>query len=299
MTRLLQNLDSFLFSRSVVDLLVCLGSLSCCMTQLWPNFSCQTDALTFDSGILWDTEEFMRLNDCEVPRSCGYKTCPKSSALHQHVWLLVWVVCADMLVRFSPNVLLCIMAKHLHSGLICSKVIEDSWFVQMQLCKPKTCCHAFLDRRSFPLTSLPKHAILVPYFSTCTVMNFIINMLTEARRVCGEVLGLSTISLSITRSDLGVNLLGCPLLGELVSVLNVFHLRLIYLTEEWWTSHCLEMAVCDYRGCTQCNIDAETIYRVALYIYIYLRLISIRPYAKSFISNIYVYPSLYFFLFKK
>ncbi len=175
-----------------------------------------------------------------------------------------------MLVRFSPNVLLCIMAKHLHSGLICSKVIEDSWFVQMQLCKPKTCCHAFLDRRSFPLTSLPN----MPYLSHIflPVLSWILsfNMLTEARRVCGEVLGLSTISLSITRSDLGVNLLGCPLLGELVSVLNVFHLRLIYLTEEWWTSHCLEMAVCDYRGCTQCNIDAETIYRVALYIYIYI-----------------------------
>ncbi len=30
MTGLLQNLDYFLFSRSVVDLLVCLGSLSCC-----------------------------------------------------------------------------------------------------------------------------------------------------------------------------------------------------------------------------------------------------------------------------
>ncbi len=59
MTGVLQNLDSFLFSRSVVDFLVCLGSLSCCITQSWPSFSCQTDVLTFDSRILWYTEEFM------------------------------------------------------------------------------------------------------------------------------------------------------------------------------------------------------------------------------------------------
>ncbi len=50
------------------------------------------------------------------------------------------------------------------------------------------------------------------------------NMLTEACRVCGEVLGLSAISLSVTWSDLGVNLLGRPLLGRLVSILNDFHL---------------------------------------------------------------------------
>ncbi len=36
-------------------------------------------------------------------------------------------------------------------------------------------------------------------------------------------LGLSAISLSITRSDLGLNLMGRPLLGGLGSVLNVFH----------------------------------------------------------------------------
>ncbi len=53
LTGLLQNLDSFLFSPSVVDLRVCLRLLSCCITQFWPNFSCRTDDLTFDSRILW------------------------------------------------------------------------------------------------------------------------------------------------------------------------------------------------------------------------------------------------------
>uniref|UniRef100_A0A8C4S1M4 NAD(+) kinase n=1 Tax=Erpetoichthys calabaricus TaxID=27687 RepID=A0A8C4S1M4_ERPCA len=37
---------------SIVDLLVCLGSLPCCMTQFQPSFSCHTNGLTFDSRIL-------------------------------------------------------------------------------------------------------------------------------------------------------------------------------------------------------------------------------------------------------
>ncbi len=42
-------------------------------------------------------------------------------------------------LRFSPNMALSLMVKHLHFGLICSKdiVLEVLWFVQMQLCKPK------------------------------------------------------------------------------------------------------------------------------------------------------------------
>lgn len=38
---------------SVVDLLMWLGLLSCCLTQFQTSFSCQTDGLTFDSIILW------------------------------------------------------------------------------------------------------------------------------------------------------------------------------------------------------------------------------------------------------
>ncbi len=170
-----------------------------------------------------------------MPWSCGYKTSPKSSALHQHVWLLVWGVCADMLARFSPNVPLCIMVKHLHFGLICSKdiVLEVLWFVQMQLCKPKPCCHAFLDRRGFFLASLPNMSYLSHIFLTVLLWILSFNMLTEACGACGEVLVLSAIYLSVTQSDLGVILLRCPLLGGLVSVLSVFHLWVIFLTVDW------------------------------------------------------------------
>ncbi len=58
-------------------------------------------------------------------------------------WDEVFVLTCSL--GFSSNVALCIMTKHLHLGLICSKeiVLEVLWFVQMQVCKLKLCCHVF------------------------------------------------------------------------------------------------------------------------------------------------------------
>ncbi len=98
----------------------------------------------------------------------------------------------------------------------------------------------FLDRRGFPLASLPNMPYLSHIFLIVLSWTLLFNMLTEACGACGEVLGSSAISLSVTRSDFGVNLLGCLLLGGLVSVLNVFHLWIIFSTVEWWTSICLD-----------------------------------------------------------
>ncbi len=73
----------------------------------------------------------------------------------------------------------------------------------------------------------------MPYLSHIFLaVLLLIVLLTEACSACGEVLGLSAISPSVTRSDLGVNLLGCPLLGILMSVLNIFYLCIIFLTVE-------------------------------------------------------------------
>lgn len=53
------SLCLFFFSHYVVELLVCLGSLSSCMTQFRPCFSCLTDRIMFDSSIQsssWSTQ---------------------------------------------------------------------------------------------------------------------------------------------------------------------------------------------------------------------------------------------------
>jgi len=77
------------------------------------------------------------------------------------------------------------MTKHVHFGLIYLKdiVTKVLRFVQMQLFKPKPCCHV-----------LSQHTILVQSFYNCTVMTF--NILTEACRVWGvvDLVTLSTIA---------------------------------------------------------------------------------------------------------
>lgn len=65
---------------------------------------------------------------------------------------------------------LCILAKYLHFGLIYSKdtVPEVLWFVQMQFCESKPCCHVFiLETRNFLLADLPKKPSLFS-LSSCT-----------------------------------------------------------------------------------------------------------------------------------
>lgn len=53
----MQHLDTFPFS-AILLWMVCLGLLSCCITQFEPSFSCQIDGLTFDSTVLY-AENFM------------------------------------------------------------------------------------------------------------------------------------------------------------------------------------------------------------------------------------------------
>ncbi len=154
-----------------------LGSLSCCMTQFWPCFSCHTDGLTFVHG---------RLSDCEVPRPCGYKTSPKSSALHQPAWLLVWGVCADKLFWLSPNVALCIMVIHLHFGH-CSRSLM-------------VCSNAAFQNN---YSGNPKHAIHTCPFLIVVSQTLSFYMLTEACRVWGVALGLSAICQRVVRSEHG------------------------------------------------------------------------------------------------
>jgi len=66
------------FSHSVIDLLVCLGSLSYCTTQFWPSFSCRTDCLIFefDSRILSSSWLTQRLQGAQVLWLQNKPKCP-------------------------------------------------------------------------------------------------------------------------------------------------------------------------------------------------------------------------------
>ncbi len=80
-------------SHSEGDILVCFGSLSCCITQV--PLSSQTDGRTISFRIFWKSAEFM------VPSIMA--SCPGPEGLshyHHHVWLFVWCSFYEMLCWF-------------------------------------------------------------------------------------------------------------------------------------------------------------------------------------------------------
>lgn len=52
------TLIPFFFNHSVVDLLLCIGSLAYCANHFWLSFSCRPDDPICDSNILWYRELF-------------------------------------------------------------------------------------------------------------------------------------------------------------------------------------------------------------------------------------------------
>jgi len=111
-------------------------------------------------------------------------------------------------VRFpgpvAPNMVLCTLTGHLHFGLICPKdiLLKVFRFVQMQLCKPKLCCHVLFGEKR------PSYVFNLFLILLSSTLRF--SMMIEACRVRDVIPGFSAISLSITQSDLVVNLLGRP-----------------------------------------------------------------------------------------
>lgn len=67
---------------------------------------------------------------------------PKSLPLHIHAWQLVWGVCVEVL-----------------------------WFVQIELCKPRTHCHVLWSPGE-AFSWQPFQTILVQSFPNCTIMKF-------------------------------------------------------------------------------------------------------------------------------
>lgn len=100
----------FFFSNSVIELLLYLGSLSYCTSQIGPSLSCQTDGLKFD--LIWSQ------------RSSVAAKQPKSSPLHYRAWKIrIGFLCWYTVFGFSYTVVLYIISKQLHFGLICPKDI--------------------------------------------------------------------------------------------------------------------------------------------------------------------------------
>ncbi len=90
----------FFLSHSEVDLLVCLGSLSCCITQVLLSLRSQTDGRTSPSGFsnrLRNSWFHQLWQVIQVPK---LQSSPRPSHYHHHVWLLVWCSFYEILCWF-------------------------------------------------------------------------------------------------------------------------------------------------------------------------------------------------------
>lgn len=153
-------------SLSVVDWLVCLCSLSCCMTPFWPNFSRQIDGLTFDSSMLLYTEE-LYINSVTSRWPGSVTTRQVQVSTPPHVWFLSNVV-----------------ANHLYFGLMLAKdIVPEVLFLQMQFCKPTQWWHLLFRKEELFHAKPSKQALHVHVF--LIVLSWTFRMLTDTLWVSG------------------------------------------------------------------------------------------------------------------
>lgn len=119
--------------------MVYVGSLFTCMAQFQSCFSCciVSYLTTIYLSIhclqlsLWSTQ---------CVQAFWLKNELKSSPFHHCAWQLVWGVCSDMLWFFSKHGVV-----HYGQAFPFSCLLSQGhcvlWFVRMQLCKLKLCCH--------------------------------------------------------------------------------------------------------------------------------------------------------------
>lgn len=95
---------SFFFSHSFINFLLCLGSSSCCMTQITPSLSCWTLGLTFDYTKIdiWHTK--FQIHWLQGVHILWLLKKPKSSP---RCLQLIWGVCADVLCRELLHICIC------------------------------------------------------------------------------------------------------------------------------------------------------------------------------------------------
>ncbi len=95
-----KTLILFFWSHSEVDLLVCLGSLSCCITQVRLSLRSQTDGWTFSYMIFYRVQNSWFHQLWQVVQFLKLQSSPRPSHYHHHVWLLVWRSFYEMLCWF-------------------------------------------------------------------------------------------------------------------------------------------------------------------------------------------------------
>jgi len=135
-------------SHSVVDWMLCLGSVSRCITRFQPSFSCGTDGFVF----------------ALMPRSCmtaeqGQIISPPQLCLKLDLRCLCRLCCD------KPSMVLCVMAKHLHFGLVCQRTLfqKSCGLCRQNFANLSYAAVFFSERRGCLSVTLPSHACSIFY----------------------------------------------------------------------------------------------------------------------------------------
>jgi len=113
-------------------------------------------------------------------------------------------------------------------GLFVQKKLFQKCFVQMQLYKPKLCCHVLFRAKRFSPATLPNKPYLFSLFLTVLSWTLTFNMITEACRVWDVALGVFLHFLwALHNLTLGWT---CWDVQDRQSSLNVSHLWIIFLS---------------------------------------------------------------------
>lgn len=144
------------------------------------------------------------LNDCKFPRPCGYKVSPNYHPNHHHyAWLLVCGLCGHSLCL--------VFAEY---GAVHDSQTSLPWFCQFKgYCSRKLvvfshailCCYALFGEKGLFHTRPPLKAMRVHFMRRNSIC---------LQRSVDRIQG----------SDLGLNLLGCPILRRLVTILKPLYL---------------------------------------------------------------------------
>lgn len=205
--------------------LVCLGSLPRYMTLFGTNFTCWTDNLTFNSTILWLWSLWS--TQCKEHRSSGCNTSSNNPRLYHPT---TGVKCLDWCIWFSPNVVQCIMVRHLHFAPLskghCSRV-----FLVLFKCNFANLIWAagiFFERRGF----------LLQFFQTaepCRVWHAALGLLAVSLSIAwiwprGQFAGSSTLAKSLHISNLSKS--GLLAFIEVLTLIDDQSIKCI-----WFTAH--------------------------------------------------------------
>lgn len=160
-----RTLHFLVFSQSLVDLLVCFGSLSCCKVQFRFSFN-SSDGFTCSSSTLWYRGKIHGgFYDGELARSC----CNKASPNHDTSTSMLFLVWGGF-VWFTPNMSSVLVSKWFTFRLICPKNIIPE--VTVYVLSGKHQLMFFLKEQSFPPCTPLMKVKLVSSLSDSTIMHF-------------------------------------------------------------------------------------------------------------------------------